>query len=140
MDTDRFDAITRIIGRRGLLRAAVALSGLALASTPDAAAKLVAYGKQIGDRCERDNECCSRRCRRRNNRRTGRCRCSKLRKPCFDNFDCCGGTGVSGGVVCSQPSSGSSKIVCCVSINGPCETTADCCSDLECRGNTCSSL
>jgi hypothetical protein len=141
MDTGRFDAATRVIGRRGLLSAAVVLSGLALASTPDAAADLVACGLQKGDRCQRDNECCSGRCRRTNNRRTGRCRCSKLRKPCFDNLDCCGvTTGTSGSVVCSQPSSGGSKIVCCVSLTGPCETTADCCSDLECRGNTCSSL
>jgi hypothetical protein len=138
MNSERFDAFTQVIGRRGLLRAAVGLSGVALTSTSNAAA--AACDKlQTGDRCERDNECCSGRCQRGNNRRTGRCRCSKLRKPCFDNSDCCGvTTGTSGSVVCSQPSGSASKIVCCVSVTGPCATTADCCSDLTCITGKCS--
>jgi hypothetical protein len=136
MDSHRFDAFTKNIGRRGVIRGGLALFGIALLSTREAAAQTACDRKQKGQPCQRDAACCSRRC----NQKTGRCHCSALRKPCFDNFDCCGGTGLSGGVVCSQPSGGSSKIVCCVSITGRCETTADCCSDLECRGRNCKSL
>ena len=80
------------------------------------------------------------RCRHPKNRRTGHCRCSKLLKPCFENSDCCGGTGLSGGVGCTQPSGGSPTIVCCVLGNGPCKTTADCCSDLTCINKKCGDL
>ena len=140
MDGRRFDAFTETLGRRGLLRAAITLVGSTLLPAADASAQALTCDlKQKGERCRNGDACCSGRCKKRNNWKRGRCRCGKLRTPCFDNFDCCGASPAEpGSIVCSTHDD-FAEIVCCVSITGPCQTSADCCSDLECNGNACGS-
>lgn len=137
MDALRFDAFVRTIGRRAFLASALAGSPL-LRSKGVATAQADACAKRSPDeRCRRNGDCCSGRCRIKKNKRKGRCRCSALRKPCFDNFDCCGDiTGLSGSIVCSDHP-GFDQIVCCVSLTGPCQSPADCCSGLDCFEGEC---
>lgn len=137
MDAQRFDAFARMVGRRGLLMAALASAGLVLAWRPDTArAAACTPRQQVGKTCRRGSGCCSGRCRRKNDRRKGRCACSALLKPCFDNFDCCARRGgANQDVVCSDKD-GFDEIVCCVAPNGQCQDDADCCSEFVCNGSS----
>lgn len=126
MDTQRFDAVARAIGRRGFVFAALTGSLPVLSAATATAQADFCTRKSPDERCRRNGDCCS-----------GRCRCSQLRKPCFENFGCCGDiTGLQGSIVCSDHP-GFSQIVCCVSNTGPCQSTADCCSDLVCFEGEC---
>lgn len=137
MDGRCFDAVAQTIGRRGVLRAALAFQAGALPTRRAAAQTTACNLKQKGERCRDDDACCSGRCKIADGRKKGHCRCSKLGQPCFDNFDCCGDiTGLEGSIVCSDKT-GFSEIVCCVSSTGDCETSADCCSSLVCRDKEC---
>ncbi len=138
MDTQRFDAVARAIGRRGFVFAALTGSLPVLSAATATAQADFCTKKGPDERCRRNGDCCSGRCRIKKGKRKGRCRCSQLRKPCFDNFDCCGDiTGLQGSIVCSDHP-GFSQIVCCVSNTGPCQSTADCCSTGgECIDGTC---
>jgi hypothetical protein len=120
-----------------LLTAALASSFSGLFAAPAAAQADFCTRKQPDERCRRNRDCCSGRCRIKKDKKKGRCRCSQLRKPCFDNFDCCGDiTGLAGSIVCSDHPD-FSQIVCCVSVTGPCQSIADCCSDLACIDEKC---
>jgi hypothetical protein len=132
MDGRRFDVVAQMVGRRGLFRSTLALVGFGFLPTRAAAATACDL-QQKGESCQRGTECCSGRC----NRDKTRCRCSALRKPCFENSDCCGDiTGLAGSIVCSDKN-GFSEIVCCVSESGKCGSSADCCSEFRCRHNKC---
>jgi hypothetical protein len=138
MDDRRFDAFARILGRRGLLALAMAGSGAAHLLGADAAAGTCASGrKTTGGRCRKGSDCCSGRCTRKRKKKKGRCACSPLRKPCFENPDCCGDiTGSAGSIVCTDKV-GFADIICCVSATGPCETSADCCNEFSCEAGVC---
>ena len=137
MEDRRFDAVARTIGRRGVLGAALVGPPLLLAVTAATAQADFCTKKKPEERCRRNRDCCSGRCKIKRNKRKGRCRCSQLRKPCFENFDCCGDiTGLSGSIVCSDHPD-FEQIVCCVSTTGSCQSTADCCSSLACFEGEC---
>jgi hypothetical protein len=134
-----FDTFTATVHRRGLLRAARALLGLALLPAADATAQLVILcdRKKRGRRCRRDADCCSGRCQRKRSRKRGTCLCSQWRQPCSETSDCCDPEpGELGDLVCSTHDD-VPDLVCCGSIEYPCQTNADCCSGLECTGNLC---
>lgn len=136
MDAHRFDTLVCAIGRRGILRAVLAMVGARLLPA-EATAQAVTCGKQIGARCRRGADCCSRSCQRKKKKKKGRCACSALLKPCFDNFDCCDRvSGANDNVVCSQKD-GFAEIVCCVTPPGQCQGDADCCAEFGCNAGQC---
>jgi hypothetical protein len=137
MDARRFDTVAATIARRGLLGAALGMSNVLALRTDGRAGPVACLKKQPDERCRRNSECCSGRCRIKKNRTRGRCRCSQLLKPCFENQDWCGDiTGLSGSIVCSDKN-GFDHIVCCVSNTGPCQSDNDCCSELTCNAGEC---
>lgn len=141
MDHHRFDALTRVIGRRGVLGAAFGTLIAVLLSRTDASAATACNLKGPDERCKRGSDCCSGRCKRKKKKNgkkgKGRCLCSQLLKPCFENFDCRGANpSEPGSIVCSDKN-GFSEIVCCVSGTGPCRTDADCCGEFTCESGAC---
>jgi hypothetical protein len=95
VDAIRFDALTRSLGRRGLLRSSLVLTGfgsavlLAIDETA-AAARPVCDDLPKKAKCRNDDECCSERCRKKKGRKKGKCRCSRLQGRCTKDTDCCG--------------------------------------------------
>jgi hypothetical protein len=96
MDPRRFEAITRRVAeagsRRGALKAlagALAAPVLVAVRGEDAAAGIpIVNCKAPGKSCDKNQKCCSGRCRR------GRCGCSKKGRPCWAPLE--------GALCCSQ--------------------------------------
>jgi hypothetical protein len=93
MNSGRFDRLTRAIGRRGLLAGAFALAAGSLPPPDPVFAGKTPTGcpkRGVGARCRKDGQCCSGRCAKKQGKRRGKCRCSRLGRPCAENRDCCG--------------------------------------------------
>ena len=96
MEATRFEALSRRIGaaagRRAALRALVAALAAPLLGRPgveDAAAGLpIVNCKPPGKKCDKNQKCCSGRCKK------GRCSCSKKGRPCWAPLE--------GALCCSQ--------------------------------------
>lgn len=90
MDPRRFEAVTRDVGaarnRREAMRAAAVgvvagvfgIGGRAQASAPGAEGVPIYHCKVPGQLCQRDRNCCSRKCDQ------GVCSCSKKGAPCYE--------------------------------------------------------
>ena len=61
----------------------------------------------------------------------------ELREPCFRNPRLLRCHHRPGRAVSSRSNKGGFPGIVCVSVTGPCETSADCCADLECTNNVC---
>jgi hypothetical protein len=134
MDSARFDRVTRVVGRRGILHALLGLAGLAAAAPPvtrvaaGPAALNFCHDSGTGGRCRTDRQCCSHDCKRKRHKRRGTCRCSAVGKPCGDDGDCCGHDPQdSGSPRCTAKFDDPTVAVCCRGILGPCKKNADCC-------------
>ena len=95
MDPKRFEALSRRVGaaasRRAALAAvigAVAAPLLGLGGEEAAAGLPIVRCKPPGKKCDKDQKCCSGRCRRK------RCGCSKKGRPCWQPLE--------GALCCSQ--------------------------------------
>lgn len=152
MDDARFDRVTRVVGRRGILRALLGIAGIAAAASPvthvaagPSAAPEFCRDSGAGERCHKNGQCCSHDCKRKKHKHKGTCRCSPIGKPCGDDVDCCGHDPQdSGSPHCAAKFDDPTVAVCCHGILGPCTKDADCCggvghfcSDQEkvCAGN-----
>jgi hypothetical protein len=123
MDSERFDLLSRAIGRRGLLASTLAFSSSCFAPALASAGSAACQKRGAGVRCRNNGQCCSGRCRKRPRTRKGKCRCSQLQQPCGDNFDCCGHQeGVAETPTCSDLFN-----VCCMNPGQPCSNSGDCC-------------
>jgi hypothetical protein len=126
MDDNRFDAWAKVLGGSGSRRAsfrllvgAVVAGGLTRLGLADVAAAC----KKPGKKCDKNNECCNKRCKK------GRCGCRKVGQTCqsFVDFnDCCG----SGSMSCLGPF-GDTR--CCKGNDQNCRQTEDCCGDDVCE-------
>lgn len=83
-----FDTIVAGLARARTRRAfaSAVAAGVAFGAPPIAAAK-PCRGKR--STCRRNGQCCSGRCRKRQGKSKGRCRCSRYLQPCRKNRDCC---------------------------------------------------
>jgi hypothetical protein len=143
MDAARFDHMTRMLGRRGLLGLLLGIAGLggAAAALPPPASAGPAGDfcakEQTGERCRNNGECCSGRCKRKKKKgkkgkkKRGKCQCSPLRAPCSDVSDCCippAAEGNLAGPVCTRRlGSESDAAVCCMPDSATCSSSEDCC-------------
>lgn len=140
MDNQRFDALVKRLcapsTRRDGLR--VLLSVIAAELLAFAAPREAAACKSRGDRCQKDNQCCSGQCvgrkpknkkakkgkRVRKNRKAdadGVCDCSGLQERCKGHGDCCVGAHFCRATSCSDVP------VCCKVRGAPCDDDCDCC-------------
>ena len=140
MDEMRFDLTVRAIGRRGLLRGTLAVlaADLALPFREARAGAAACVKRGPGERCRNGGQCCSNRCRKKKDKRFGRCRCGALNTPCAEDGDCCGHDPfVSTAPVCDVGTLGASQGKRCCKLNqAPCETSFDCCSPFVCDTGT----
>jgi hypothetical protein len=146
MDSRRFDLVTRKFYRRTNRRAGlrVLLAGI-LAETLEATFPINAAAcKSRGDRCQKDNQCCSGQCvdrkpqknkkakkgkKARKNRKPdaeGICDCSGLQERCKGPGDCCSAVHMCRATSCSDVP------VCCKGPADPCVDDCDCCDDHFC--------
>ena len=109
----RRDALRLLLG--GTFAAALARLGLG------EVAVAVETCRAVGKRCERDKECCSKRCRRRT------CRCRREGTPCTSGETCCSGSCdfLVGGGTCA-PCRGR-----------PCSADRPCCGGQTCTNGYC---
>jgi hypothetical protein len=133
MDDCRFDNWTRSIAGESTRRSAIkkltagaaALFTLARAELGIAQAAdvtLEANCKGNNEKCKRDKECCSKKCKR------GKCKCAGQGASCKRDKGCCSG-------VCRNSGGGSGKCQC--GDKGDfCNNNSDCCSKV-CRDNNC---
>lgn len=155
MDECRFDNLTRMLGRLRDRRAAageIAGAGAALFSLARADLGLAAEDDVLvegcrltGERCKRNNNCCSNKCHRKkrkknknrndggggnNNRRRkdkkgdGQCQCAGNGKKCNKDAACCKGR--------CDPNERKCR---CVPANDTCNKDDDCCSNRRCVDN-----
>ena len=142
MDAGTFDLLTRCLGRRGALRAALGLIGLggAMAVADDAAAgPTIEFcgAKTRGARCRRGRQCCSGRCKRKKGKNKGRCRCSPLGARCATPGDCCPPAFVNAVLpACSVGGTGI-EAVCCMPEGAACQRSDDCCGGSDCVDRHC---
>jgi hypothetical protein len=143
MDNARFDAMTRQVGRRGVVRGLlgiVSLGGvLPWASEPVAALAFCTERRENAP-CKKNGQCCSGKCKKRKGKKKGKCRCGGLQAHCANDTDCCG----QSASVATSPQcdfNGVSIIaVCCAPNLGECETTDDCCGTASCSDGLCAIL
>ena len=94
MDPKRFEALSRRVGaaasRRAALAAVVGAVAAPLLGRPEEATAgiPIVHCKPPGKKCDKDQKCCSGRCRRK------RCGCSKKGRPCWQPLE--------GALCCSQ--------------------------------------
>jgi hypothetical protein len=142
MKADRFDLLSRTLGRRG---AATALFGLAGLAPLLADKKTVRAGpiidlcdlKPKGGRCRRDRQCCSHDCKRKKGKARGKCRCSPLGAACTSLADCCPPPFVSADVPTCSVGGASSDAICCMPEGAACQNSEDCCGGSACSGGLC---
>jgi hypothetical protein len=99
MDNCRFDNLTRVIAVQADRRTAVkALAGTVAALATLARAELgfaqIEVGIEVdcrdnGERCRRDDQCCSLKCKKKNGKK--RCKCAGTDSPCKADIGCCQG-------------------------------------------------
>jgi hypothetical protein len=142
MHDERFDLLTRTLGRRGVARLLLGLAGL----TPLAVAGDDATAgpqdnfceiKGKGERCRRGNQCCSGSCKRRKGKKRGKCRCSPLQAPCSGDFDCCPLSPVNQLIPTCGQRDMNVVTTCCLGPGGHCTENADCCGVAACTGGEC---
>jgi hypothetical protein len=143
MDATTFDLLTRVLGRRAAVRAALGLVGLggAVAGTDNAAAgPTIAFceAKTKGARCRRGRQCCSGRCKRKKGKHKGRCRCSPLGARCATLDDCCPPAFVNAVLPACSVGGASVAAVCCMPEGAACQRSDDCCGGSECVDRHCS--
>ena len=130
-----FDRFTIMTGRRGVVAALSALPALAMSFEWGSAGPPGLFcGEQAkGERCRKNGQCCSGRCKRKKHKRNGTCRCSALGARCGANTDCCGHEmGTNTTPLCSVKSLGASAR-CCFDVAGaPCQKDEDCCGERFC--------
>jgi hypothetical protein len=143
MDTIRFDALARLVGRRGIIRGMVGIAGLggALTILPEPAAALsFCTLRATRATCKHDAQCCSGDCKRRKRRKRGKCRCSGLQETCSADTDCCEhDSDDDESPVCTFNGVGT-VAVCCSPVGGDCEVDDDCCGTADCFQGFCSLL
>ena len=138
MDDRVFDALARGIERRGLLRTALLAAGLGRLATvtPSAHAGPIIDGfceeKPKGGRCRRGGQCCSGRCKKKKNKRKGKCQCSPLQARCSSGDDCCPPAVVNALLPECLFRSDDQQRTCCMEAPGHCSEDADCCGNAEC--------
>jgi hypothetical protein len=129
MDGRSFDTLTRTLGTSGTRRGAMRFLAGALGAAVDrfgpvgetSAAPVSSTCRATGRRCDRDNECCAKLCKR------GTCRCRREGVPCTSFETCCSGACdflVDGGTC--APCRGQS-----------CSADYPCCGGLACTGGFC---
>ena len=143
MDARTFDLLTRLLGRRGAVRALLGLLGLgsALAVADDAAAgPTIEFcgAKTKGERCRRGRQCCSSRCKRKKGKKKGRCRCSPLGARCATPGDCCPPAFANAVVPACSVGGTSIEAICCMPEGAACQQSDDCCGGSECVDRHCS--
>jgi hypothetical protein len=153
MDTTRFDALTRMIGRRGLLGAALALAGFG--KLPDSVEGgnngLVQACDQTGSggRCKRNDQCCSGICqlkkrkKKKNGKKRkkrGRCQCSPLQAGCASVSDCCSPPLLNALLPVCDVRIGNPRTICCMPGGGQCSLDADCCGNAQCVDRHCEAV
>lgn len=133
MDGHRFDLVGtwlarhhgRCTTRRGLVAGALAI-GLGRLSPEEAAAAC----KQDGQKCGKDKECCSKKCKGQ------KCRCKSLRETCTGTTGTADNT-CCGSLFCSTNGCGEQKR-CCKPLGDTCQSNCDCCIDgAQCQGGEC---
>ncbi|MCC7022927.1 MAG: hypothetical protein IT338_08875 [Thermomicrobiales bacterium] len=141
MDDCRFDNLTRMLGglqdRRSALRtltgAGAALISLARADLGLAADDdvLIEGCRLTGERCKRNNNCCSGVCKGRKKhdkngkkKREGECKCLGNGKKCKKDAACCKGF--------CDPKDNRCR---CVGSNQTCNKDSDCCGNRKCVSN-----
>jgi hypothetical protein len=141
MDGTRIDALARTVGRRGAVATLLALLGGGLVSLLDADSAVLAGGgicgkKRKGARCRRNTQCCSGRCKRKKNKKRGRCRCSRIGAACSAASDCCPPAFVNAILpACEGP--GSQTTVCCMPPGAACVSDTHCCGIATCENDHC---
>ena len=130
MDGEWFAAMARTLAagsRRAAIRALVVselVAGLARLGPAEAAAC-----KAVTRKCDRNRDCCSRKCKQ------GTCRCRKPLERCTQASDCCGTS-----TTCGLPGACGEETTprCCRILNAPCTSHCECCDDLSaCHGGRC---
>jgi hypothetical protein len=140
MDNQRFDDLVRHLhalkNRRESVRAILAAAGAISAGLADPAGARACKGR--GDRCQKNDQCCSGQCvdrkpkkakkgkKARKNRKPGAegvCDCSGLQERCKGPGDCCVAAQFCRATSCSTVP------VCCKVRGAPCDDDCDCCDD-----------
>jgi hypothetical protein len=141
MDPTHFDAVTRLVGRRGIVRGLLgfaALAGATVILPHPATALTFCIDRPKNAPCKKNGQCCSGRCKKRKGRRKGKCRCGGFQAECSVDTDCCGhDPSDSHSPECSF-NGASTVAVCCSPLNAPCGGWDDCCGDGFCLGGLCS--
>jgi hypothetical protein len=143
MDGREFDEMARSLvtsgsrraGLRALVSGALAV-GVARLGLEEVAGAASGSCKQVGRKCEKDNDCCSKKCRR------GKCRCLKAQAKCGASAGVNDGTAsCCGSLVCGYNCDweATEKLVCCRPVGEVgCNENCDCCKDFSvCRGGRC---
>ena len=132
MDTTRFDALSRLVGRRGILRGLLGIAGIGSAASysPQRAAALAFCTERPKNaKCKKNGQCCSNDCKKKKGKKKGKCRCSELLEHCSEASDCCGhDESDTTSPECNFISGGSVTAVCCVPTGGACGSPDDCCN------------
>ncbi len=123
MDGERFDSLAKSLmamrTRRLTLKAAAG-GALAFALGREEAA---AACKATGKKCDKPQQCCSKRCKK------GKCKCTRLQVACKDHDQCCNAS--------CFPNHCSAAKKCC-RVNGKsCQKNCDCCGEGRCLGGKC---
>jgi len=135
MDADQFDALAKTLGsRRDVLRGLAGAVAALVARSEVTGQTTVCLA--AGEKCRKSEQCCSGGCKKRQGRRTGKCKpCAGGQVYCAGVPAClgcctdddCGGNACKEGTCAACPRG---KTLC----NGAC---LDCCSDNDCGGNAC---
>jgi hypothetical protein len=139
MDGHHFDALTRTLGRRGLLQMLLGAAGVAGLDPEDADAAPFEFcdKKPKGRPCRRKRQCCSHDCKRKKGKKQGKCACSPLRAPCTSSDDCCPPDEQNALLPTCGLQGSSSRTVCCMPGGGVCDSPADCCGTTDCTNGHC---
>jgi hypothetical protein len=137
MNDVRFDLLTQTIARRGLLVGVATVGGLGPGPRAVSAVTLPCAARGAGRRCRNGGQCCSRRCRKKNGKRKGKCQCSPLGAPCGEAPDCCNHRfGDLASPQCDVKD-GSAVFVCCKANGHSCGATSHCCFGMVCAAGLC---
>ena len=141
MDADRFDAVTVALtsafSRRCMLRAMATTTGVG--GLPALRQDVVAACKNVGRKCNKKKDCCTKRCTGKKDKE--RCRCLKLSSPCSGaagtERPCCGSMTCDTQPAPSCPQGAIRH--CCVPVDSTgCSDFCDCCGiGLACHDGRC---
>lgn len=139
----RFDRLTHLVGRRGVVRGLLGLVGLGgvLSLAPDPVAALSFCTERRKDApCKKHGQCCSGKCKKRKGKRKGKCRCGGLQAHCAADTDCCGQSASDATSPQCDFNGVSIIAVCCAPVLGACAATDDCCGAASCSDGLCANL